>query len=91
MEENYDLCGIWETMKKKFTYEKFRSKSTQETRILLLKHLGFLEERLLDIDISSESFNNLANEERNGLYNLRDDPSIIKKSCWQGFWTDYFA
>ena len=31
----------------------------------------------MDIDISSKRFNNLIREERNALYNLRDDPAII--------------
>ena len=38
----------------------------------------------MDIDISSKRFNNLTNEERNGLYNLRDDPSTIKKGADKG-------
>ena len=38
----------------------------------------------MDIDISSKRFNNLTNEERNGLYNLRDDPSTIKKGTDKG-------
>ena len=33
----------------------------------------------MDIDISSKRFNNLTKEERNALYNLRDDPTIIIK------------
>ena len=40
-------------------------------------YLSSLEERLLDIDISSKRSNNLTKEERNSLYNLRDDPTII--------------
>ena len=69
---------------KPFPYEKFRPKSTFNPRnkdTVIETYLSSLEERLLDIDISSERFNNLANEERNGLYNLRDDPSTIKKRC----------
>ena len=33
----------------------------------------------MDIDISSKRFNNLTKEERNALYNVRDDPTIILK------------
>ena len=40
----------------------------------------------MDIHISSERFNNLTNEELNGLYNLRDDPSTIKKGADKGSW-----
>ena len=47
-------------------------------------------ERLLEIDISSKRFNNLAKEERNELYNLRDDPTIMIKGADKGsevvFW-----
>ena len=35
----------------------------------------------MDIDISSKRFNNLTKEERNALYNLRDDPTIIIKGA----------
>ena len=53
-------------------------------------YLSSLEERLLEIDISSKRFNNLAKEERNELYNLRDDPNIMIKGADKGsevvFW-----
>ena len=53
-------------------------------------YLSSLEERLLEIDISSKRFNNLAKEERNELYNLRDDPTIMIKVADKGsevvFW-----
>ena len=38
----------------------------------------------MDIDISSKRFNNLNKEERNALYNLRDDPTIIIKDANKG-------
>ena len=38
----------------------------------------------MDIDISSKRFNNLTKEERNALYNLRDDPTIIIKGADKG-------
>ena len=37
----------------------------------------------MDIDISSKRFN-LTREERNALYNLRDDPTIIGKGADKG-------
>ena len=43
-----------------------------------------LEEKLLDIDISSERFIKLTKEERTALYNLRDDPTIIIKGAHKG-------
>ena len=38
----------------------------------------------MDIDTSSKRFNNLNKEERNALYNLRDDPTIIIKDVDKG-------
>ena len=72
---------------KPFPYEKFRPKSTFNPRnkdTVIETYLSSLEERLLDIDISSKRFKSLTNEERNGLYNLRDDPSTIKKGADKG-------
>ena len=57
---------------KPFPYEKFRPKSTFNPRnkdAVIETNVTNLEERLLDIDISSKRFNNLAKEERNALYN----------------------
>ena len=39
----------------------------------------------MDIDISSKRFNNLTKEERNELYNLRDDPTIVIKGADKEF------
>ena len=69
---------------KPFPYEKFRPRSTFNPRnkgAVIETFLSSLEERLLDIDISSEIFNNLTKEERNAQYNLRDDPTIIIKGA----------
>ena len=57
---------------KPFPHEKFRPKSTFNPRnkdAVIETYVTNLEERLLDIDISSKRFNNLAKEERNALYN----------------------
>ena len=70
-----------------FPYPKFRSKSTFNPRNkdpVIETFLRCLEERLLDIDIFSKRFNNLTREERNALYNLRDDPTIIIKGGDKG-------
>ena len=67
---------------KPFPYEKFKPKSTFNSRnkdAVIKTYLTSLEERLLDIETSSKRFNNLTKEERNALYNLRDDPTIIIK------------
>ena len=72
---------------KPFSYEKFRPKSTFNPRnkdTVIETYLSSLEERLLDIDISSKRFNNLTKEERNALYNLRDDPTVIIKGADKG-------
>ena len=65
---------------KPFPYEKFRPISTFNPRkkdTVIETYLSSLEERLLEIDISSKRFNNLTKEESNALYNLRDAPTII--------------
>ena len=74
------LSLIWHfrNNQKPFPYEKFRSKSTFNPRnkeTVIKTYLSGLHERSLDIDISSKRFNNPTKEERNALYNLRDDPS----------------
>ena len=38
-----------------------------------------LKERLLDIEIPSRRYNNLTKKERDDLYSLRDDSTIIVK------------
>ena len=43
-----------------------------------------LEERLLDMEIPSKRFNNLTKKEREALYSLKDDPSIIIKGADRG-------
>ena len=40
-----------------------------------------MEERLLDMEIPSKRFNNLTKKEREALYSLKDDPSIIIKGA----------
>ena len=72
---------------KPFPYEKFRPKPTFNPRnkdTVIETYLAGLEKRLLDIDISSQRFNNLIKEERNALYNLRDGQNIIIKGTDKG-------
>ena len=71
---------------KPFPYEKFRPKSTFNPRNkdVIETYLSSLEERLFNIDIASKRFDNLTKEERNALYNLRDDPTIIIKGADKG-------
>ena len=82
MGENSGLCGFRNDEKlipyKKSTFN-LRNKDT-----IVETYLSCLEERLLDIDISSERFNNLTQKERNALYILRNDPTIIIKGADMG-------
>ena len=67
--------------------EKFKPNYTFNPRnkdTVIETFLRCLEERLLDIAISSKRFNNLTREECNALYNLRDDPTIITKGADKG-------
>ena len=43
-----------------------------------------MEERLLDIEIPSKRYNNLTKDERDALYSLKDDPTIIIKGADKG-------
>ena len=43
-----------------------------------------MEERLLDLEIPSKRYNNLAKEERQALHNFRDDSTIIIKGADKG-------
>ena len=47
-------------------------------------HRQSLEENLLDIETPSKRFNSLTREEREALYSLKDDPSIIMKDADKG-------
>ena len=65
-----------------FAADNFRCKSSFNPRnkdVIIETHLSRLEERLLVI--SSKRFNNLTKEEREALYSLKDDPSIIIKGA----------
>ena len=69
-----------------FAADNFRCKSSFNPRnkdVIIETHLSCLEERLLVI--SSKRFNNLTKEEREALYSLKDDPSIIIKGANKGF------
>ena len=73
--------------KRTFSTDKFRPKSSFNPRnkdAIIETYLSSLEERLLDIEIPSRRYNNLTKEERNTLYSLRDDSSIIIKGADKG-------
>ena len=70
-----------------FVADRFRPKSSFNSGnkdVIIETYLSCLEERLLDIEIPSKRFNNLTREEREALYSLKDDPSIIIKGADKG-------
>ena len=70
-----------------FAADRFRSKSSFNPRskdVIIETYLSCLEERLLDIEIPSKRFNNLTKKEREALYSLKDDCSIIIKGADKG-------
>ena len=71
-----------------FVTDRFRLKSSFNPKskdVIAETYFSSLEERLLDIEIHSKRFSNLTKEEREALYSLKDDPSIIIKSADKGF------
>ena len=86
MEGSFALCDF-RNDKRTFTAEKFRPKSSFNPRnkdAIIETYLSCLEERLLDIEIPSKRYNNLTKDERDALYSLKDDPSIIIKGADKG-------
>ena len=81
-----------------FAADRFRPKSSFNSRnkgVIIETYLSCLEERLPDTEIPSKRFNNLTKEEREALYSLKDDCSIIIKGADKGSvvvfwdWEDY--
>ena len=67
-----------------FSQERFKPKSTFNSRnkdAAIETYLSCLEERLLDIEIPSKRYNNFTKDERNAMYSLKDDKSIIIKGA----------
>ena len=76
-----------EEWRRPFSQEKLKPKSTFNPRnkdAVIETYLSCLEERLLDIEIPSKRFNNLTKDERNAMYSLKDDKSIIIKGADKG-------
>ena len=66
---------------------KFRPKSAFNPKnkdVLIETYLISLEEKLLDIDIPKDKFNNLSNEERDALYSLKSDNTMVIKGADKG-------
>ena len=49
-----------------------------------LKQLSSLEEKLINIEIPQNKYNNLTREEQSALYNLKNDKNIVIKSADKG-------
>ena len=67
--------------------KKFRPKSTFNPKnkdVIIETYLSSLEEKLLDIDIPKDKFNNLSKEERDALYSLKNDNTIVIKGADKG-------
>ena len=70
-----------------FVADRFRLKSSFNPRnkdVIIETYLSCLKERILDIEIPSKRFKKLTKEEREVLYSLKDDPSIIIKGTDKG-------
>ena len=66
---------------------KFRPKSTFHPKnkdVIVETYISSLEEKLLDIDIPKDKFNNLSKEERDALYSLKNDNTIVIKGADKG-------
>ena len=67
-----------------FVADRFRPKSSFNPRNkggIIETYLSCLEERILDIENPFIKFNHLTKEEREPLYSLKDDTSIIIKGA----------
>ena len=65
-------------------HTKFRPKSTFDPKnkdIVIETYLSSLEEKILDIDIPKDKFNNLSKEERDALYSFKNDNTIVIKGA----------
>ena len=66
---------------------KFKPKSTFNPKnkdVIIETYLSSLEEKLRDIYILKDNFNNLSKEERDALYSLKNDNAILIKGADKG-------
>ena len=56
----------------------------QSLHLIQKTYLSCLEEKLRDIDIPKDKFNNLSKEERDAIYSLKNDNSIVIKAVDKG-------
>ena len=67
--------------------KKFRPESTFNPKnkdVIIETYLNSLHEKLLDIDIPKDNFNNFSKEERDTLYSLKNDSTIVIKGANKG-------
>ena len=67
--------------------KKFRANSTFNPKnkdVIIETYLGYIEEKLLDIDIPTDNFNNLSKGERDALYSLKYDNTMVVKGADKG-------
>ena len=70
-----------------FDRNKFKPKSTFNPRnkdAAIEIYFSSLEEKLMNIEIPQNKYNNLTKEERSALYNLKNDKNIVLKSADKG-------
>ena len=72
---------------KEFDRKRFKPKSTFNPRnkdAAIEIYLSSLEEKLMNIEIPQNKYNNLNREERSALYNFKNDKNIVIKSADKG-------
>ena len=74
MKEHFD-CSKKSRVKSTFNP---KNKDVTET------NLSFLQERLLDINIPKDKFNNLSKEDREALHSLKNDNNVVIKGADKG-------
>ena len=62
----------------------FHTFNPRNKDVAIEKYLSSLEEKLMNIEIPQNKYNNLTREERSALYNLKNDKNIVIKSADKG-------
>ena len=82
------IWSFWNDERTSDCNKKFRPKSTFNPKnkdVIIETYLSSLEEKLLDIDIPKDKFNDLSKGERDALYSLKNDNTIVKKGANKGY------
>ena len=82
------MWRFWNEEKTFDCNKKFRPKSTFNPKnkdVIIETYLSSLEEKLLDIDIPKDKFNNLSKGDRDALHSLENDDTIVKKGTDKGY------